>query len=886
MKLSEVVDNLRALSASLRRETFIYDFLLALGTPKATIARLKSGDINLAKKAGCTLLKSKVYFESVRGNPDKALEAARTDRTIAKSKARFFIATDFKTLMAYDAKADESLEIPISDLHDHYAFFLPLAGMEKTVIHSEAEADVKAADQMAQLYDLIRADNPPSSPEDRHALNVFLTRLIFCYFAEDTGIFHDRSFTSAVATFTQADGSDLADFLQEFFLTLNLESDKRSRVPKHLTGFPYVNGGLFRDSDSARSRVPKFSTRSRQKLIELGAKNWKEINPDIFGSMFQSVVDDEKRSELGMHYTSVPNILNVIRPLFLDDLQAEYERAKGAEGKLNKLLNRIYHTRIFDPACGSGNFLIIAYKELRRLEMKIFKDLQQLTTQLPLSGIAVSQFYGIELDDFAHEVAILALWLAEHQMNVEFKDTFGRTPAALPLKEAARIVCENATRIDWEEVCPKEEGWEVYILGNPPYAGSKLQTKEQKRDIEACLSKLGKYKDLDYIACWFVKATDYIRDSNCRYAFVTTNSLNQGVQVELLWSYIFQQNQEIFFAIRNFRWQNNAAKKATVTCSIIGVRNPSSAPKTIFQDGLAVRVQLIGPYLVPNTRAIIGRRTSPLADFPAMDMGNQKFDGGHLVLSKEQRDAILARDPSAERFIRPLVGTTEFIESTTRYCFWLSDDVLAEARGIPEIDAAIRAVAEYRSKSTDAGTKKLAARPHQFRDTKTARTRSLLVSRTSSENRPYIPCGFLGSDVIVADAQVIYDPELWIFGVVSSRLHYLWAKTTGGGLETRIRYSSQICYNNFPFPRVSTGKKQTIARLSERILAERERHPGKTIGQLYDPDTMPPALLVAHRELDTEIEQCYRARPFSSDDERLEYLLSRHEQLSDAGMLI
>lgn len=886
MKVSEIVGNLRTLSSAVHRETFVYDFLAALGTPKATIARLKSGDINLAKAAGCTLLKSKIYFESVRGNPGRALERARGDRAIAKSKARFLVATDFETLVAHDVKADEKIDISISELHDYYAFFLPLAGMEKITVHSEAEADVKAADQMARLYDLIRADNPPTSHEDRHALNVFLTRLIFCYFAEDTGIFPDKSFTSAVATYTQADGNDLAEFLQEFFLTLNMEPEKRARVPRHFAVFPYVNGGLFRDSDYTRSRVPQFSVRSRQKLIELGAKNWKEINPDIFGSMFQGVVDDEKRSELGMHYTSVPNILNVIRPLFLDDLQADYERAKGSEGKLNKLLTRIYRTRIFDPACGSGNFLIIAYKELRRLEMKIFKDLQKLTTQLPLSGIAVSQFYGIELDDFAHEVAILALWLAEHQMNVEFKEAFGRTPAALPLKEAARIVCGNATRSDWEEVCPKEEGWEVYILGNPPYAGSKLQTKEQKRDIEACLSKLGKYKDLDYIACWFVKATDYIRDSNYRYAFVTTNSLNQGVQVELLWSYIFQQNQEIFFAIRNFRWQNNAAKKATVTCSIIGVRNPSSAPKTLFQDGLAVRVQLIGPYLVPNTRAIIGRRTSPLADFPAMDMGNQKFDGGHLVLSKEQRDAILARDPSADRFIRPLVGTTEFIESTTRYCFWLSDDVLSEARRIPEIDAAILAVAEYRSKSTDAGTKKLAARPHQFRDTKTARTRSLLVSRTSSENRPYIPCGFLGSDVIVADAQVVYDPELWIFGVVSSRLHYLWAKTTGGGLETRIRYSSQICYNNFPFPRVSAAKKQAIARLSERILAERERHPGKTIGQLYDPETMPPALLVAHRELDAEIEQCYRARPFSSDDERLEYLLSRHEQLSGGELLI
>ena len=404
--LAQIVDNITQLSAAVKPAEFIYDFLTCFGLPKATIARLKgAGGMNLAKREGCTLLKTKVYFEPIRpdllnaATPMQTIEAAQKDPRIAANKPRFLIATDFKTLAAFDTKRNDTVEFPLSDLHEHYTFFLPLAGMEKSTVHAEAEADVKAAENMAKLYDLIRADNPPKTREERHALNVFLTRLLFCYFAEDTGIFPDKSFTDAVESYTQTDGSDLAGFLQQLFLTLNTENEARGKTPKHLAEFPYVNGGLFSDTHARQSAVPTFSAKSRQKLIELGTKSWKEINPDIFGSMFQGVVDDEKRAELGMHYTSVPNIMKVIRPLFLDDLYAEFEKAKGSEAKLNKLLSRLYQLRIFGPACGSGNFLIISYKELRRLEMAIYKELRRLTGQLPFSfsGIQVSQFYGIEL---------------------------------------------------------------------------------------------------------------------------------------------------------------------------------------------------------------------------------------------------------------------------------------------------------------------------------------------------------------------------------------------------------------------------------------------------------------------------------------------------------
>ena len=507
--LTQIVDSITQLSAAVKPADFIYDFLTCFGAPKATIARLKSGALNGAKKEGCTLLRTKVYFEPLRSDsrkaatPMKAIDAAKRDSHIAASKPRFLIATDFKTLAAFDTKRKDAVEFPIGDLHEHYTFFLPLAGMEKSTVYAEAEADVKAAERMAKLYDLIRADNPPKTSDERHALNVFLTRLLFCYFAEDTGIFPDKSFTNAVESYTQPDGSDLGDFLQELFLTLNTEAKARRKTPKHFAEFPYVNGDLFSDIVASQSAVPTFSTKSRQKLIELGTKSWKEINPDIFGSMFQGVVDDEKRAELGMHYTSVPNIMKVIKALFLDELYDELEKAKGSENKLKKLLSRLYRLRIFDPACGSGNFLIIAYKELRRLEMTVFKALERVENRsliaepqpgfegkgfrptveqpaltisqasLRLPGIHVSQFYGLELDDFAHEVAILALWLAEHQMNLEFKAAFGSAPPSLPLKDGAKIVWGNALRKDWRTVCPSENGYELFVLGNPPVPRSK-----------------------------------------------------------------------------------------------------------------------------------------------------------------------------------------------------------------------------------------------------------------------------------------------------------------------------------------------------------------------------------------------------------------------------
>ena len=892
--LAQVVDGITLLSSEIDPDEFIYDFLACFGLPKATIARLKGGGLNVAKKEGCTLLKTKVYFEPLSPGlrtPQQAIEAAQNDSKISANKPRFLIATDFKTLAAFDTKRKDGVEFPIGDLHEHYTFFLPLAGMEKSTVHAEAEADVKAAENMAKLYDLIRADNPPATREERHALNVFLTRLLFCYFAEDTGIFPDKSFTSAVESYTQPDGSDLSDFLRQLFLVLNTAPDPKAKPAKHFADFPYVNGGLFRDTAASHSVVPSFSAKSRQKLIELGQKSWREINPDIFGSMFQGVVDDEKRAELGMHYTSVPNILKVIKPLFLDELYEDFEKAKGAAGRLNKLLARIYRLRLFDPACGSGNFLIIAYKELRRLEMAVYKELLRLTGQLPFSfsGIQVSQFYGIELDDFAHEIAILALWLAEHQMNIEFAEAFEKTPASLPLKDGAKVVCDDATKVDWVKVCPHIEGHETFVIGNPPYLGARNQESDSKDAVYRCYNGAPEHRDADLISCWFIKGAAYIEGQPASLAFVTTNSVCQGDHVAILWPRVLGSGLEIHFAHTSFKWSNSAKNNAAVICVIIGLRPKSNGPKWIFSGAIKSLASNINPYLAKGSNTVIGRRDEPLCPlFPDCVMGSMARDGGNLILDREEKDGLLANYPQAKPLIRYLIGAQEFVRSERRWCLWIEDSHLDLAKSIPPIAERIQKVYQFRIDSTANTTNGYAAIPHQFAQRAHRDGSSIIIPSTTSERRHYIPMGYLDSGSIIPNsAQAIYHAEPWIFGVISSQMHMVWVRTVAGRLKSDYRYSSSICYNNFPFPAIDERQRIALNTAAEELLVTREKHPAKTIAQLYDPDTMPADLLLAHQALDKTVEQCYRAKPFTSDEERLEYLFLLYEKMTapEAGEL-
>ena len=583
MNLSQIEKNLSKLIKNLNEETFIYDLLLAYGFGPSLISRLKNGLYNLSKVEGEISLKKKLFFKKVY-NEDLHLSITNIATEI-KHDQRFVIVTDYKTLLAKDTKMNVTLDIHIKDLPKNSSFFLPWAGMEKAQLQNENPADIKAAVKMAKLFDEIKTDNEDDSPEFLHSLNIFLSRLLFCFFAEDADIFEGNQFSNALASHTQQDGSDLKEYLDKLFEVLNTPENQREGLPEYLNAFPYVNGGLFAEKHSA----PNFSYASRKAIIESGSLSWAEINPDIFGSMFQAVNHADNRSTLGQHFTSVPNIMKVIEPLFLNDLKEEFENARGNNNKLNQLLYRLKNIKIFDPACGSGNFLIIAYKELRRLEMEIFKEMGSLA----LSEISLNQFYGIELDDFAHEIAILALWLTKHQMNVEFFKEFGRTNPTLPLSDAGNIIQGNACRLDWEEVCPKGKDDETYVLGNPPYLGSRNQNKVQKGDMELVFSDYKDYKKLDYISCWFHLASKFIQNSKTKFAFVTTNSITQGEQVALLWPIIFNKNQEIYFAHQSFKWTNNAKNNAGVAVVIIGIRNCNFSKKILFNKNIELSVKNI-----------------------------------------------------------------------------------------------------------------------------------------------------------------------------------------------------------------------------------------------------------------------------------------------------
>ncbi|OOY48858.1 SAM-dependent methyltransferase, partial [Solemya velum gill symbiont] len=576
---------------------------------------LQKGDYNLSKNEGEILWKKKLFFKVEKeADLHSLIDKLQSDTAITRHHPRFIIVTDWQTLLAVDTRIDDSLDIPIQDLAKHFDFFLPWAGMEKSQIQSERLADIKAAERMGRLYDLILEDNPVENEADRHGLNIFLSRLLFCFFAEDTGIFSDALFTNGIASHTADDGSDLQPYLQKLFTVLN--SKERSEYPNFLQTFPYVNGGLFAEEYP----VPVFNKKSRKIIIECGALNWKQINPDIFGSMMQAVVHTEQRSSMGMHYTSVANIMKVIEPLFLDDLRKELDKAGDNEKKLEKLLQRLYHLRIFDPACGSGNFLIITYKEISRIEIEVYRRLNAIrkTGGLVLkSNISLSQFYGIELDDFAAETAKLSLWLAEHQMNQEFKEVFGDARPTLPLQDSGHIVCDNAANLDWSDVCPKSEVSEIYVLGNPPYLGARNQSKNQKEDVRRILGHIKGSNNLDYIACWFYLVAEYIKGTSSKSAFVSTNSITQGVQVSMLWPHILH-GLEIGFAYTSFKWANSAKANAGVTCVIVGLRSVSKRQKYIFHGERAQSVNHINAYLLNVNDIYIQNRRSPLSNLPSI----------------------------------------------------------------------------------------------------------------------------------------------------------------------------------------------------------------------------------------------------------------------------
>lgn len=867
---------------------YFYDFLHAYGLPKSTITLLKKGDKSRSVGLdGDVALTRKIYFKAIGQdeNLDAALRSLIENNVIAKNKIRFVMVTNFNEVVAYDVATQDFLNTDLEVLDKQYAFFLPLAGYEKALMFSEHPADIKASENMGRLFDLIKYSNDLTKPEDIHALNVFLTRLLFCFYAEDTGLFQDGAFTKAIESYTRKDGADIDVFLAGLFTVLNTPetSSKRNDFPAHMTSFPYVNGHLF----EADEPIPSFTASSRRILLACGQLDWSEINPDIFGSMFQAVIDTEQRGNLGQHYTSVPNIMKVIQPLFLDDLQADLSKAVGNKNRLQALLHRLSRLRLMDVACGSANFLIIAYKELREIEMQAIDALNELDPQMYFSGISLDQFYGIEIDDFASEIAVLSLWIAEHQMSNKFKDKFGHAPDPLPLGRAGNILCANSLRVDWREVCPKEDSrgvpYEVYLCGNPPFLGDGSRSKEQNDDLALCLSSFNHRGRIDYIAAFFWKGAQYIWDGGS-LAFVSTNSICQGTQVSTLWQPIFNLGLGIHFAYQSFPWSNNAKNKATVHVVIIGLSS-TAKNKTIYKevDSIIQRsvVKNIGPYLISGSNLSVDAHEKPLCGQTSIVVGSMPTDGGNLLITYDEKEILIRSYPSAEKWVRQYMGASEFFKNDLRYCLWLVGATEESVNQIPLIYRRVQAVRDMRLASKSPRTRKQAKTPHLFvQDNQPKSGHYIIIPIHSSHLREYVPIGFNESKIIASNAvNVVSNASFYEFGVLTSAMHNVWISAVCGRLGNGYRYSNTVVYNAFPWPETTKPQRDHIETLAQNVLLAREEYSGRSLAELYDPDKMPDSLRAAHKTLDLAVDRLYREAPFRDNTERLEHLFMRYEKL-------
>ena len=886
-----------------------YWLLYSFGKSERDIERYKEGK-GVLKTFDGLLIKGLFCYRAVRTTQlTEQLERMKRDPQVIKAAPKIIAVSDGQRLLAYDMREKDTYENPVNRLHCDFAFFYPLMDVERVHYVEESPADIKAAEKLAKLHDELRAYNDFRSDSDLHDLNIFITRLLFCFFAEDTGIFEEGLFTSSVQRFTKPDGSDLSQYLDESFNVMDL-SFRRQDIPSIVKQFPYVNGGLF----SRRIQIPRMGEKARRLIIECGELDWKDINPDIFGSMIQAVVNPEERASQGMHYTSVPNIMKVINPLFMDELRGEYnklnelyeqrlqmkeigalnakqfyEDLKPIVKKCQALLLRMSKMKFFDPACGSGNFLIITYKSLRFLEMDILRLQQKCTTQGELllvdaSVIKLNQFYGIELLDFPHEVAMLSLWLAEHQMNTKLNENFGINTKALPLKNITQIVCGNACRIDWNKVCPHTKDEEVFVFGNPPYLGARLQSEEHKDDMEVAMGETISFNNLDYIATWFYCGSKYIMKSAAKLAFVTTNSICQGEQVALLWPNLLKMGVDISFAYHSFKWSNNAKYNAGVTCVIIGLSYDIPNKRFLYDGDNKKQVTLINPYLAEGSSCIIEKRSASLSSFPNMSFGSMPNDGGYLLLEEYERNNLLSEFPQAAKLIHPLLGAQEFIRGEKRYCLWITDELLPLALSIAPIRKRIESCRQVREESKRGSTNTLSSTPHLFGEIRYKDSPCIIVPGVSSENREYIPIGYLEAGTVITNsAFAVYDASPWLFGILTSKLHMVWVKTVGGRLKTDYRYSAQLCYNTFPFPPISSEKKAAIESAAEDVLITREYYPERTLAELYDPDKMPQDLREAHAKLDDIVESCYAGYPFASDEARLECLFKLYEKMTAKG---
>ena len=884
---------------------FPFAFLAAFGNKDTTLKRLRAGNSNASDVLGAVLQRNNIHIAACgAGTVGETLAGLRASPTTSKAKARFILATDGQTLEAEDLTSGETISSDYQNFPDHLGFFLPLAGISTIKEIKDNPIDVRATGRLNKLYVELLRENPEwATAERRPDMNHFMARLIFCFFAEDTDIFQGEGlFTRTVDQFSERDGSNTHEVLEAIFHAMNTKMGERNAagVRSWADRFPYVNGGLF----SGATAVPRFTRMARTYLQHAGILKWREINPDIFGSMIQAVADDEERGALGLHYTSVPNILKVLNPLFLNGLRAQLAEAGDSERKLLNLRKRLARIRVFDPACGSGNFLVIAYKQMREIEGEINRRRGEshLGSEIPLTN-----FRGIELRDFPAEIARLALIIAEFQCDVLYRGQKDALAEFLPLEAMNWITRGNALQLEWLAICPPDgsavrqplsddlfdpaleqtlidfdnEGGETYVCGNPPYVGGKKQTAEQKNDMLRVFGRGEQHKNLDYISAFIIKACRFL-DHATKVALVTTNSVAQGTHVPVLWPLIYQLDCQVEFAYETFKWSNNAQRKAGVSCTILGLTKKTVGPKYIYGEGARRQVTNINPYLVEGPNIIVDSQSRNSNLLSSMITGNAAYDGGHLFLTADEARRLTDANPEIRDKLRKVSGTSEHVDGITRYCLWLDDEDLPLARSIPAIASRIEGVTKYRESGGEVAVT-LVRRPHQFRYRNTCRASQLLVPQVSSERREYLPVGLLGPDIVITHlAHAIYDGTLVDFAVLVSRLHLTWVTTICGKLETRIRYSSNLGWNTFPMPLLTEQNKADLTRCADAILLAREMHFPATIAELYDPDTMPDNLRRAHERNDEVLERVYIGRRFKNDTERLEKLFELYTKMTAA----
>ena len=888
---------------------FPFQFLLAFGKKNTTIKKLRSGSSNKSDVNG-VLQRNNIHIATCKEGEveNKLRELKRSDLT-NKYKAKFVLATDGKFFASEDLFSGETIACQFSSFANHFGFFLPLAGISTIKNIRENSFDIRATGRLNKLYIELLKSNPEwGEKKKNYDMNLFMTKLIFCFFAEDTNIFgHNASFTETIENMTEADSSNTHKIIEEIFRVMNIsfQERKKFKIPIWANKFPYVNGGLFSNS----IEVPIFSKIARSYLIHIGNLDWTKINPDIFGSMVQVVAETSEREFLGMHYTSVPNILKLLNPLFLDELRGQLNICKNNDRKLLNLRKRLSKIRVFDPACGSGNFLVIAYKEMRYLENEInnFKGEPGRKTEIPITN-----FRGIEIRSFSAEIARLSLIIAKYQCDVLYLGQKEALTEFLPLESENWITSGNALTLDWTRLCPVEgigvkiysddlfstpleqpeidftnEGGETFICGNPPYKGSNQRSENQTNELGELVPKnITNWKSMDYVSGWFLKACDYCAQANASFAFVTTSSICQGMQVSVLWPLIFKSGLKINFAYSPFKWSNLAAHNAGVSVVIVGLSCNNFKEKRLYSVNTSGEIDIrlvskINAYLLNADNLVVSSSKLPISFTAQITDGSGALDGGFLILNNDEKDEILRNNKGeVSKFIKPYYGSSEFIKGGIRWCLWIEDEDLDEAKTYYDINERIQKVKKYREL---AGTRAKTAvnRPHKFAWINKKSGKKMLIPTVFSENRKYITVGFMQEECIINNAaSIVHSEDLSIFAIISSSLHTCWVRAIAGKLGESFRYTSATCFNTFPIPKLTQKNKSDLYKSAENILLTRELYFPRTISEIYDPDAMPAELKAVHDLNDEILERIYIGRKFKNNSERLENLFNLYSNLS------